>query len=184
VDDLLLDACVAINLVASGVDLNELADASSVRFVMTSVAAAEALWLTPLLPGDKREIINIEDLVLRGTLTLLDLAGDEPERFIAFAKEIDDGEAATFAVATSRGLPVATDDRRAQRLAVANVPPISVIGTTQLLKIWVDTNGVPHDRVAEVIHSVERRASYIPRRDDLHLAWWVAHRESPSPGAD
>lgn len=178
-DDLLLDACVAINVVASGADLDELADASSVRFVMTSVAAAEALWLAPLVPGGDREIIDVGGLVSSGALALLDLLDDELNQFVSFAREIDDGEAATFAVATSRGLTVATDDRRAQRLASAIVPPISIIGTTQLLRTWVDVNGVPPDRVAEVVRSVERRASYIPRRDDAHFTWWVAHRESP-----
>lgn len=177
-DDLLLDACVAINLVASGVDLNELADASSVRFVMTSVAAAEALWLAPPEPGGERELIEVEVLVDTGRLQLLDLADDELERFIDFARQIDDGEAATFAVATNRDLPVATDDRRAQRLALATVPPITIIGTTQLLKTWVDARAVEPEQAADVVHAVERRASYIPRRDDQHLAWWVTLRET------
>jgi predicted nucleic acid-binding protein len=178
VDDLLLDVCVAINLAASGVDLNELAGASAVRFLLTTVAAAEALWLAPLELGGQRELIEVEGLVDSGRLQLVDLAEDELEKFIAFAREIDDGEAATFAVATNRDLPVATDDRRAQRLALANVPPISIIGTTQLLKTWVDASAVEPERAAEMVHAVERRASYIPRRDDQHLAWWVTLRET------
>lgn len=181
-DDLLLDACVAINLVASGVDLNELAEASSVRLVLTSVAAAETLWLTPLTPGGDRENINVEDLVRRGSLAVVELRDDELEQFIFFATEVDDGEAATFAVAAKRGLRVATDDRRAQRLAAAADPQIATIGTTQLLKTWVDTKGIARERIVQVVHSVELRASYIPRRDDPHLAWWVAHRYYSQPG--
>jgi len=177
VDDLLLDACVAINLAASGIALNELADASAVRFLMTSVAAAEALWLAPLELGGERELIEVKGLVDTARLQLVDLVGDELEKFIAFAREIDDGEAATFAVATNRNLPVATDDRRAQRLALVTVPPISIIGTTQLLKTWVDASAVEPERAADMVRSVERRASYIPRRDDPHLAWWVTLRE-------
>lgn len=163
---------------ASGVDLDELANASAVRFVMTSVAAAEALWLAPLELGGDREIVDVGGLVSSGAMALFDLLDDELNQFVSFAREIDDGEAATFAVATIRGLTVATDDRRAQRLAAAVVPPISVVGTTHLLRTWVDANGVTPDRVAEVVRSVERRASYVPRRDDAHFAWWVAHRES------
>ena len=177
-DDLLLDACVAINLVASGVDLKELADTSAFRFLMTSVAATEALWLAPLELGGERELIEVEDLTVTGRLQLVDLAGDELEKFIAFAREIDDGEAATFAVATNRNLPVATDDRRAERLALATVPPISMIGTTQLLKTWVDASAVEPGRAADAVRAVERRASYVPRRDDQHFPWWVTLRET------
>lgn len=178
-DDLLLDACVAINVVAAGVDLEELASASAVRLVMTSVAAAEALWLAPLEPGGDREIIDMGGLVDRGALALLDLLEDELNGFISFAREIDDGEAATFAVASNRGLMVATDDRRAQRLAATIDPPITTVGTTHLLRAWVDANGVSPDHVAEVVRSVEHRASYFPRRDDPHFAWWVGHRGPP-----
>lgn len=176
-DYVLLDACVAINVVASGVRLDEVANASSVRFAMTSIAAEEALWLAPPFPGGDREIIDVGGLVGSGVLELLDLVNDELNQFVSFAQEIDDGEASTFAVATNRGLRVATDDRRAQRLAVAIVPAISIIGTTQLLRTWVDANDVAPDRVGEVVHLVERRASYFPRRDDPHFAWWAAHRE-------
>lgn len=177
-DDLLLDACVTINVVAAGIDLAELSNASEIRLVMTSVAAAEALWLAPLEPDGDREIIDVDGLVDSGTLALVELLDDELNQFVSFAREIDDGEAATFAVAANRGLRVATDDRRAQRLAATIDPPIPIVGTTQLLRSWVDASGVPPDRVAEVVRLVERRASYVPRRDDAHFAWWVAHRES------
>lgn len=178
-DDLLLDACVAINVVAAGVDLEELARASAVRFVMTSVAAAEALWLAPLEPSGDREIIDVGGLIDSDALALFELLDEELSKFVAFAREIDDGEAATFAVAVNRGLTVATDDRRAQRLAAAIDPPISIVGTTQLLKTWVDVNGVSPHEVAEIVRSVERRASYVPRRDDPHFTWWVTHRGPP-----
>lgn len=177
-DDLLLDACVAINVVAAGVDLEELAGASAVRLVMTSVAATEALWLAPLEPDGDRDIIDVRGLIDTGTLALLELLDDELNRFVDFAREIDDGEAATFAVAATRGLRVVTDDRRAQRLAAAIDPPISIVGTSQLLRTWADANGVSPGRVAEVVRSIELRASYIPRRDDPHFAWWIARRDS------
>ena len=67
-DDLLLDACVALNLLASGVDLNELAGASNVRLLMTSVVASETLWLDPVDPAGPREQFDGGALGARGVV--------------------------------------------------------------------------------------------------------------------
>lgn len=123
------------------------------------------------MPGGDREIIDIAALERAGVLSLLELADDELDQFISFAREIDDDEASTFAVATSRGVRVATDDRRAQRLADALDPRIAVVTTTDLIRTWIDGYGATAQQVAEVVRSVERRASYVPRRDDPNCEW-------------
>lgn len=178
-DNLLLDACVAINLLASDVALDDLAGASSVHFVMASVAAAEMLWLAPIDPAGARESVDLRALASAGHLNLVDLFEDELARFIDLARSLDDGEAATFAVAIHRRLPVATDDRRAQRVAREMDPPIRIVGTTQLVRAWIEVTDVRLERAAQVVRTIERRASYIPRRDDPNLSWWFGLRQGP-----
>jgi hypothetical protein len=174
VNDLLLDACVAINLLASGVDLTEFAAASDVRFVMTSIAAAETLWIDPLEPEGDRERIDIELLAVNGALSLVELNDDELDQFVDLARTIDDGEAATLTAALCRSLHVATDDRRAQRLAAGLTPPVNILRTTDLVKSWAEVPTVDTRRAALAIRSIEHRASYIPPRDDPHFGWWTS----------
>lgn len=174
-EPLLLDACVAINLAASGVALEDLAHASAVQFVMVSQAAAETLWLAPLEPGGAPLAVNVQEFVDAGSVTVVELGDHELLRFIELAREIDDGEAATFAVAIHRGLRVATDDRRAQRLAAETVPAIPIVGTSEIVKRWVEESGVDTQHAAAALRSIELRASYVLRRDDPHFEWWDAN---------
>ncbi len=172
-EDLLLDACVALNLLASGVHLSELATASEVRFLMTTVVATEMLWLDPLDPSGTRERFDRDALTARG-VTLVTLGDDESERFVELARYVDDGEASTIAVAIHRGLRVATDDRKAFRLAASQSPPVEVTRTTTLLRRWADTSGAHGEHVRQVLQAVRTRASYVPPRDDPHLDWWTS----------
>jgi hypothetical protein len=169
--DLLLDACVALNLLASDVPFGELASASDVRFVMTSVAASETLWLEPVDLSGERELINDEVLAARG-VALVTLGDIEMERFVELAQSLDDGEAATIAVAVHRRLRIATDDRRAVRVAAGQSPPIEVVRTTQLIKRWADTSGADEAHVSRAVRAIQRRANYVPPPDDPCLGWW------------
>jgi len=176
VDDLLLDACVAINLVASGLDFQEVTKASNVRFVMTSIAAAEMLWIDPLQQGGERERIDLAALAEGGALSLVELSHEELDQFVALAQDIDDGEASTLSVAICRTIRVATDDRRAQRLAAGLDPPVAIVGTAGLIRSWAERSGFDPQRAARAVRSIERRASYIPRRGDPNLDWWTSAR--------
>lgn len=172
-DGLLLDACIALNLLASGVDLSELATASEVRFVMTTVVASEVLWLDPLDPVGERERFDSDDLTARG-VALLPLDDAESERLVGLARHIDDGEASTIAVAIQRRMRVASDDRKALRLASGQSPPVEVTTTTSLLRRWTEASGADGERVRQVLHAVRTRASYVPSRNDPHLDWWTS----------
>jgi hypothetical protein len=170
VDVLLLDACVALNLIASQVSLAELGDAAGVRFVMTAVAAAETLYLAPEEPGGAVEMISLETLVAADMLHIAELMVEELASFVQFARIVDDGEASTLAAAIHRNLPVATDDRRGQRLAQElNVP---VKTTAALMRAWATVGSAEPPAVTEALQAIRRRAHFFPARDDPDHAWW------------
>lgn len=175
-DDLLLDACVALNLLASGVGLGELAGASGVRFMMVSVAAAETLWIDPLDPNGEREQIDTSSLADGGLFSLVYVDDEELDLFVELARSIDDGEAATLAVAFNRKLRVATDDRRALRLAAQQIPPIEIVRTTELVKRWAEAPGTDNRHAAAAVIAIERRANYVPPGDDPYVDWWIEVR--------
>lgn len=179
----LLDACVTINLAASGVPLEDYCAALSIAFAMTDLAAAEALYLPADdgdLPDIGPEVVEIGALAAQGGLSIVRLSEAEVESFVGFASQVDDGEASTLAVARHRQLCVATDDRKARRLAASLDPPIDLLGTTEILRQWGTSQAERSERMPEVIRRIERRASFIPRRDDPHFEWWVRLRGDPS----
>ena len=169
--ELLLDACVVINLIGSGVPLAELAGANQSQFLMARLAAQEVLFL-----GSESEEGALEPIVLerleQGSLGLVDFDDDERLAFIELARHLDDGEAATLAIAHRRRWPVATDDRKAQRLAESLEPPILLVSTSALLREWAMTTDSSR-QIADALRNVERRASYSPRRNDPDRAWWT-----------
>ena len=169
--ELLLDACVMINLIGSGVPLAELAGANQAHFRMARVAAQEVLLLGSESEEGALEPIVLERLV-QGSLGLVDFDDDERLAFIELARHLDDGEAATLAIAHRRRWPVATDDRKAQRLAKSLEPPVLLVSTSALLREWAMTTDSSR-QIADALRNVERRASYSPRRNDPDRAWWT-----------
>lgn len=170
--ELLVDACVMINLAASGVPLAELASRNEASFQMSRVAAAEVLYVAN--DADELEVVELAAIVASGNIRLIELTEDEQSEFIAFARDLDDGEAATLAVASKRGWPVATDDRKARRLATR--AGVHLVSTSALLRRWAGDKSEPRDRVAAVLQRVERRASFIPPKDDPLRTWWQDSR--------
>lgn len=175
--ELLIDACVMINLAASRVPLRDLASRNGFKFAMARLAAAEVLYLAPVDSGGTRDRIDVMEWVHRCDLTLVDPGPDEQFMFVEMARQVDDGEAATLAISIQRGWSLATDDRKAQRLAHAVEPPIELVTTPMLMRGWADGNDEPAECVSEVLRRIERRAAFAPRRNDPHHDWWARVRQ-------
>jgi predicted nucleic acid-binding protein len=173
----LLDACVAINLLASGVPLVEFAEAFATRWATTRTAGGELLYLPASAaedPLDEVDGVSLEMIADEVALDVVEMTPEEVDLFVAFAAEVDDGEASILAVAQQRGLRVATDDRKACRLGGAFVPPIEVVGTTEIVKRWSAADSVRAAHTPAIVARIESRASFRPRRDDPNRDWWEA----------
>lgn len=168
-----LDACVLLNLVASGRPLAEFAAAAAVRFVVVvPQAEREVEWLDPEDPEDPREAIDLEPSVQRGELHRVSLGDQELPRFVALARELDDGEAATLTCAEARGFGVATDDRKARRILSTLDPQPPVTSTAAIVRAWA--NDRRDAEVRECLRLIQRRASFLPPRNDPDGGWWRA----------
>ncbi|MGH8984312.1 MAG: hypothetical protein ACRDY6_10625 [Acidimicrobiia bacterium] len=105
-----LDACVLINLYATA-RFAEIAQANGVQFAAVREVASETFFVGGAAERD-RTSADLSGSIESGDLTVLDMTEEEQSTFIELVVELDDGEAATLAVAVHRQLPVATDDRR------------------------------------------------------------------------
>jgi len=175
-DLLLLDASCLLNLFATG-RMREIADALPYQlYVAGYVAEREALYVRRAGPADAEEVripVDLSPLIEKGLIQLMWLENPTEETtFVNLAAHLDDGEAITGALAFHRGCLVATDDRKARRVLGQLNPPVKLVATLQLLKMWAKEAAVPKDELRKAMANMQSGASYIPgSRDPLHN-WW------------
>jgi predicted nucleic acid-binding protein len=174
---LLLDACVAINLAATD-KLRDIAQALSITFVITVQAEAEAGFLRDLSDGEVvLTAINLRSLAQHEVLEIVELEPSELVLYLDLATLVDDGEAATIAVAICRGLEIATDDRKARRIC-AERNQGEPVRTTALLRSYAQAVDLGTHQVSELLVKVRDRASFVPPRADPHVSWWEGHMKT------
>jgi predicted nucleic acid-binding protein len=171
---LLLDACVSINLAAAA-RLDQIADALRVTFVIVAQAASEAGYLRDIVKGTTvLTPIDLDQFASSGTLELRELVPAELALYLELASIVDDGEAATIALAIHHRIDLATDDRRARRLCAERGLP-EPVRTVALLHAYAEAARLKNDEVRQTLTQVRERASFLPARSDPHLKWWNDH---------
>ena len=133
----------------------------------------EALWIRcvdhdspPHLAPQK---IDLSEAIDAGHITVCELKGQgELDSFVHFAQQLDDGEASALALARSRGWAVATDDKKARR--IAGEEGIRVISTSELIRSWVESQGMNASQIGERLRRIHRFGRFRPRRTDSSFA--------------
>lgn len=176
-DYIILDACVLMNLYASGQMESVLAAISETFTVAIYVMKFEALSVYKTSKYDapnNREPVQIQSLIDKGLLLVVDLESDaEKISFISFsAQRLDDGEAITMAIARHRNWAVATDDRRAKRIINSYYDHIQIVSTPELIKHWIECEKPAQDLVSQVISNIETRANYLVGKKHPLYEWW------------
>src|SRR5438445_452856 len=119
--DAVPDACCVINLFAAGRG-DALWRAAGFTWHAPRQVAQEALFIRKPDPDDASNLlpepIDLRPLIDGRILRPCDVtAGHETALLVELATELDDGEAAALAICQARGWVLATDDRKARRLA-------------------------------------------------------------------
>jgi hypothetical protein len=171
----IIDACCLINLYASGKEESILRACGG--FWIPDHVRSEALRIRQVDEDDPTRLVSreieLENAIKAGYIRECQLEGQEElDAFVRFAMQLDDGEASCLAVAESRGWTVATDDRKARRIASEN--GILLISTPEIVRRWIDTTSPDEATVVELLKRIERFARFRPRRADPLHDWWVA----------
>jgi len=177
-----LDACVLINLCATE-RISEIAAALATRFVVAREVSGETLGVRSGADPSQRSPIELGELVRTGVLEIVDLEGEEIATFVRVAERLDDGEAATLALAVHRGLALLTDDRAALRLIASEYAGLEVLSTARILRSYSEQAHLPVGQIAACLLAVEERASFFPARIDPDGDWWRTQRRA-SQGPD
>ena len=172
---LLLDACVTINLVAAD-PIHQIARSIGRSCLITRQAANEVGHLRDTANGETRVTpVNLTDHVQSGAFEIIDLAPDEIPLFVELASLVDDGEASTIAVAIKRGMPLATDDRKARRLCAERGLDLPT-GTVALIRRYCEAQALDHTHISHLLQRISSRASFQAPRGDPDLKWWNDHQ--------
>ena len=168
-DDFVIDACCMINLYAAG-DLRARLRTLGKKWYIPSVVVSESLYIHQVQSdGTTVKIaIELQSLIDDGTVHSCDATdGAELELYVDFATQLDDGEAMALAIAKLRGWTVATDDRKAIRLA--GVHSISVLTTPDLMKSWAKSTDAAPEALHQALRRIEQLAAFSPSsRHHLH----------------
>ena len=171
----IIDACCLINFYATGQE--ESIFQACGEFWISSQVQNEALRIRRVDEDDPTRLvsqdIDLGKAIASGSIQTCQLEGQaEADSFVRFAMELDDGEASCLAIAMSRGWTVATDDRKARRIASENA--IALISTPELIRRWVEATSPSEAAVIELLQKIERFARFRPRRVDPLYDWWTS----------
>jgi predicted nucleic acid-binding protein len=168
---IVLDACVCLNL-AAALD-GELAGLLGwIPYVVPQVVA-EALSLHDRVDGQ----VVATPVSLQG-LAVTSLTDEETAMYVDLARRLDDGEAASMAVAGHRRWLLCTDDKAARRTASLASPPIVVLTTPTVIRRHTQLAGWSPSTIAQALRAVEEHAAFLPPRDDPDWDWWVDSRSA------
>jgi predicted nucleic acid-binding protein len=136
---LVFDASVLINIAHSGI--------CTIFFEALGCAClVERITWREITDHTKRYHLNteIEDALRRGLIDVIDMSRNEATTFINLItaphnSALDEGEAATIAVACGKDAIAVIDEKKGLRIAAEQLPPVEVLTTLDLFRL-VETN--------------------------------------------
>jgi predicted nucleic acid-binding protein len=172
---LLQDACVLLNILGSG-RFSDIARGIERQFAISKAAAKECLFLHDARTGDK-EAVDLDAFVRTGELQILNVEGAmEQSLYVAYAVELDDGEAMSLALAQARRIALATDDRKARALVTKHAASIDLWSTPRILQEWQVKQGISPGQMRIVINEITNRCRFFLKPTHPDWNWWSAQK--------
>jgi hypothetical protein len=179
-----IDACCLFDLLASG-NAEVILRAAGYTWQLPSAAQGEAQYrrqYDPAQPGQVIKVpVDLSGFISSGVLTICDPENQqELDRYTHYATVFrSDGESMCLALAEQRGWVVATDDRKAIR--VAQQAGLAVISCPELVKKWADATGPNQAVLHKVLQDIQILAQFKPNPSMPECQWWVDELAKTSP---
>ena len=172
---LLNDCSVLLNLLAAEC-LGSIAEVTGWQFAICPAVRDEVKKLRDATTGEMVDI-DIAPLIASGLLQVLEISGDEEQTlYVEQAVVVDDGEAMSIAIAASRKLELAIDDKQAANHTRRTFPEIRLWSTPEILKLWSDTSAIEPPLLQKAIRLIEARARFFPPKSHALAQWWRSMR--------
>jgi len=182
--DAAIDACCLIDLLASG-DAEGILRASGFTWHLPSAVQGEVQYCRQYNPAHPGKTLNVpadlSGMISSGLLTLCHPVNQqELDQFTHYAAMFrSDGEAMCLAIAEQRKWVMATDDRKALR--IAQQAGVSVVSCPELVKAWADATGPGQAALNKVLQEIQVLAQFKPNATMPEYKWWVDELAKGSP---
>src|SRR5262249_30025502 len=182
--DAALDACCLIDLLASG-DAEAILRASGFMWHLPSAVQGEIRYRRQHEPAQPGKVVTVpadlSGLISSGSWTVCDPENQqELDRFVHYATLFrSDGESMCLALAEKRGWVVATDDRKAIR--VARQAGLVVVSCPALVKAWADGTGPDQAALNKVLQDIEVLAQFKLNPSMPEYQWWADQLAKAGP---
>lgn len=173
--DVAIDACCLIDLLASG-EAEAILRACGFTWRLPAAVQEEVRYCRRYDPNDTGQTVTVAvDLSPFIESGLLSVCSPETEqeldRFTRYATVFrSDGEAMCLSLAEERKWLVATDDRRAIR--IARQAGLTVVSCPELVKTWADATAPDRADLIRVLQDIEELAQFRPNRTLPEFRWW------------
>ena len=171
----ILDACALINLYASKF-MSEIISSRPAQCYVVEQVLQESLFIrrpSDTGVGFDKEPLALTSLFDSDQIRTVELQSEEEKgSFVNFALQIDDGEAATIAIAISRQMQVVTDDKKTIRLLKRETPGTACFSTLEVIKTWSEECLVGFDATKAALSNVLKYANYRPGKGHPLFEWW------------
>ena len=171
-----IDACCLIDVLATG-HAEAILRAAGCDWYLPAAVEGEVQYVRehdPAQPGQVLRVpADLSALKNSGVLQVCAPADQaEQDRFVDYATQFrSDGEAMCLAIAEQRGWAIATDDRKAIR--VAGQTGLTVVSCPELVKKWVDVAKPDQATVRRVLEDIQVLAQFRPAAAMPWYQWWV-----------
>jgi hypothetical protein len=182
--DAALDACCLIDLLASG-EAEAILRAGGLTWHLPAAVQAEVQYCRqhdPAQPGKTITVpVDLSGMIASGLLTpCAPRTQPELDQFTHYATIFrSDGEAMCLALAGERHWGVATDDRRAIR--VARQAGLTVVSCPELVKAWAVATGPDQAALNRVLQDIQVLAQFRPNPTMPEYQWWVDELAKTTP---
>jgi hypothetical protein len=179
-----IDACCLLDLLASGM-AEAVLGVSGFTGQLPSAVRGEVQYRREHDPAQAGKTVNVpvdlSGMISSGLLTICDPQTqtelDQYTRYAALFRS--DGEAMCLALAEQRKWVVATDDRRAIR--VARQAGLTVVSCPELVKKWAIATGPDQAALNRVLQDIQALAQFKPNPSMPEYKWWVDELAKSSP---
>jgi hypothetical protein len=179
-----IDACCMLDLLAS-THAEAILRAGGFTWQLPSTVQGEVQYLRqhdPAQPGKFVKVpADLSGMISSGVLTVCAPENQqELDRYTHYATVFrSDGESMCLALAERRGWVVATDDRKAIR--VARQAGLTVVSCPELVKAWAGAVGPDQATLNEVLQDIQVLAQFMPNPSMPEYQWWVDQIAKANP---
>lgn len=171
----LLDTCSLLNLYATRY-IREILEDLPLDFALAQRVKQGPLYIRRGGEGEnavEREPVDLSSLISENLLIVVSPeCEEEQEAYVAFATQLDDGEAMGCALSMTRGYDLITDEKKTRRILEKGTPDVRFHSTLSLIKWWAELRGLTDPQLKSIFIDICGRTQYVPPGYHTLYQWW------------